>query len=60
VTSAFFVILYVAISIPVVGVGVTNQFAGLRFAGIGFAIAVAILIMVALLMLLRRAHKARV
>lgn len=59
VTSAFFVILYVAISIPVVGVGVTSRFAGLRVAGIGFAIAVAILIVIALLMLLRRANTAK-
>jgi MFS family permease len=57
VTSTFFVILYVAISIPVVGVGVTGEFLGLRIAGMGFAIGVAILIMVALLILLRRTDK---
>jgi MFS family permease len=57
VASTFFVVLYVAISIPVVGIGVVADTIGLRVAGIGFSIAVAILAAFALasLMLRRRA-----
>ncbi len=54
VASTFFVVLYVAISIPVIGVGLVADLAGLRVAGVGFAIAVAILSLVALLALMRR------
>jgi MFS family permease len=54
IASTFFVVLYVAISIPVIGVGVAAKWIGLSIAGIGFAIAVAILALAALLALLRR------
>ncbi|WP_234046037.1 MFS transporter [Streptomyces adelaidensis] len=43
VASTFFIVLYVAISVPVVGVGVAADVVGLRAAGIGFGVAVALL-----------------
>jgi MFS family permease len=43
VSSSYFVVAYVAISLPVVGVGVAGQRWGLQTAGATFAIAVAIL-----------------
>jgi hypothetical protein len=41
VASTFFVVAYVAISLPVIGVGVLAQATGLRTAGLAFAAAVA-------------------
>lgn len=43
VASAFFLVAYVAISVPVVGEGLAAQAAGLRAAGIGFSLAIAAL-----------------
>ena len=43
VSSTYFVVAYVAISLPVVGEGVAAQHWGLQTAGVTFAIAVAIL-----------------
>ncbi|MFC7676975.1 MFS transporter [Mycolicibacterium sp. GCM10028919] len=43
VSSTYFVVAYVAISLPVVGAGVAAEHWGLRTAGITFAIAVAVL-----------------
>jgi MFS family permease len=43
VASSFFVIAYVALSIPVIGVGVLTQTAGLRAAGLVLTVAVACL-----------------
>lgn len=55
VTSTFFIVLYIAISIPVIGVGIAANALGLRPAGTGFAIAVAALSVIALFALkLRR------
>jgi MFS family permease len=54
VTSLFFVVLYVAISIPVIGVGLTVRAFGLRTAGLDFAIGVAALTLIALLVLVYR------
>ncbi|GAQ75216.1 MFS transporter [Streptomyces turgidiscabies] len=48
VASTYFIVLYVAISAPVVGVGVAADVVGLRAAGIGFAVAVALLAVSAL------------
>ncbi len=57
VTSTFFVVLYVAISIPVIGVGLASQLLGLRIAGIGFSGFIALLALTALLALAyRRRH----
>jgi MFS family permease len=52
VTSSFFVVLYVAISLPVVGVGAASQAWGLVTAGVVFAGAVAVLAVIALVALL--------
>lgn len=43
VSSAYFVIAYVAISLPVVGVGLAAQHLGLQTAGVSFAVSVAVL-----------------
>lgn len=43
VSSTYFVVAYVALSMPVVGVGLAAQVWGLRTAGVAFAIAVAVL-----------------
>ena len=43
VSSTYFVVAYVAISLPVVGEGLAAQDWGLRTAGVSFAIAVAVL-----------------
>jgi MFS family permease len=43
VSSTYFVVVYVAIALPVVGAGVAAEHWGLRTAGITFAIAVAVL-----------------
>jgi MFS family permease len=51
VASSFFVVMYVAISVPVIGVGVLAQAVGLRAAGLTFAALVAGLSAVVLLLL---------
>lgn len=51
-TSSYFVVLYVAISLPVVGLGAASQAWGLRTAGIVFCVAVAVLALLALAALL--------
>jgi hypothetical protein len=51
VASSFFVIAYVAISVPVVGVGVLGELAGLRSAGLIFAAIVAALALTVLVLL---------
>lgn len=60
VTSTFFVVLYVAISVPVIGVGLWTNTFGLRSAGTGFAVIVAVLSLLALVALLayRRPRRA--
>ena len=52
VTSSFFLVLYVAISLPVVAVGAASQAWGLVAAGVGLAVGVAVLAVVALVALL--------
>ncbi|MGH8162309.1 MAG: MFS transporter [Gammaproteobacteria bacterium] len=54
IASTFFVVLYVAISIPVIGVGVAAVSIGLRDAGVAFAIAVVLLSLIALAALMFR------
>lgn len=54
VASSFFVVLYVAISIPVVGIGVAADAFGLRPAGVAFSAIVAGLALAALASLWRR------
>jgi predicted MFS family arabinose efflux permease len=53
VASSFFVVAYVAISLPVVGVGVLGELAGLRAAGLIFAAIVAALALTVLVLLTR-------
>ncbi len=54
VASSFFVVAYLAISIPVIGEGVLARAAGLRTAGIAFAAGVAVLAAIVVMMLLSR------
>lgn len=54
VTSSLFIVLYVAISIPVIGVGAAAQVFGLVAAGVAFAAIVAALAAIALAVLLGR------
>ncbi|MFI5510698.1 MFS transporter [Mycobacterium sp. NPDC051804] len=57
VSSTYFVVAYVAISLPVVGEGLAAQAWGLRTAGVSFAVAVAVLAGICLVAIL--AHEAR-
>jgi MFS family permease len=60
VSSTYFVVAYVAISMPVVGVGLAAQEWGLRSAGVSFAVAVAVLAGVCLgAILLQEARQSR-
>jgi hypothetical protein len=54
VASSFFVVAYLAISVPVIGVGVLAETAGLRAAGLVFAGVVAALSAAALILLARQ------
>jgi MFS family permease len=58
VASSFFVVAYVAISVPVVGVGVAAQLADLRTAGLIFAAVVGALVLTVLVLLSRGATEA--
>lgn len=58
VTSTFFVVTYVALSIPVLGIGLTARVIGLAATGVGFAGCVALLAAIALVLLQRRARAA--
>jgi MFS family permease len=51
--SSFFVVMYVGLSLPVIGVGVAAQAFSLRTAGIGFSAAVAVLVLAVLASLSR-------
>jgi MFS family permease len=52
--SSFFVVMYVGLSVPVIGVGVAAHAFSLRSAGIAFSAAVAALVLVVLATLVRR------
>jgi membrane protein implicated in regulation of membrane protease activity len=52
--SSFFVVLYVGLSVPVIGVGLAAHAWSLRAAGIAFSAAVAALVLVVLASLARR------
>jgi MFS family permease len=52
--SSFFVVMYVGLSLPVIGVGVAAQSFGLRAAGIAFSAAVAALVLAVLASLAQR------
>jgi MFS family permease len=53
VTSSFFVVLYVAISLPVIGLGMAVQVAGIQRATLIFSGLTVLLVLIALLLLLR-------
>jgi MFS family permease len=57
--SSFFVVAYVAISLPVVGVGLLADFAGLRAAGLVFAAVVAAIALTVIVLLISPATTAR-
>ncbi len=54
VTSAFFVVAYIAISVPVIGLGVMATFTNLTTTGITFAAVMGSLAALALALLIRR------
>lgn len=54
VTSSFFTVAYIALSIPVVGVGLLAKWTGIQIAGIVFSIVIALLALIALILLLVR------
>jgi hypothetical protein len=53
VTSSYFVVLYVAISLPVIGLGIAVQLAGIQHATLLFVGLTIVLVLIALLLLLR-------
>jgi MFS family permease len=57
--SSFFVVMYVGLSVPVIGTGVAANSLGLRAAGIAFSAAVAALVLVVLASLARAGELAR-
>ncbi|MEO3757699.1 MFS transporter [Mycobacterium sp. B14F4] len=57
VTSTYFVIGYVAISLPVIGEGLVAREWGLRTAGVSFAVAVAILALACLIAIVARERR---
>jgi hypothetical protein len=52
VSSSYFVVAYVALSLPVVGEGLAAQHWGLQTAGLSFAVAVAVLAAICLVAIL--------
>jgi len=56
VTSAYFVVLYVALSLPIVGVGIVVQMIDLRHAALLFSACTTLLVLIALGLLLRNRH----
>ena len=60
VSSTYFVVAYVALSLPVIGEGLAARTWGLRTAGVAFAVAVAVLAVVCLAaILVQEAHRNR-
>ena len=58
VASTFFVVCYVALSVPVIGLGVLAEIAGLRTAGLVFAAVVALIAAVVMVLLARQRRAA--
>ncbi|WP_077326405.1 MFS transporter [Virgibacillus siamensis] len=56
VTSSFFTIAYIALSIPVVGVGLLAKWTGIQVAGIVFSVVIALVALIASILLLTRRH----
>ena len=59
VTSAFFVVAYIAISVPVIGLGLMASVTSLKTTGITFAAVMGSLAALALVMLIRRGRAGR-
>lgn len=59
VNSTYFVVAYIAISIPVVSVGLAAQHWGLRTAGVTFSIAIAVLAVICLIAILVEESRAK-
>ena len=59
ITSTFFTIAYIAISIPVVGVGLLELGLGIKLAGIVFSIIIVILAILSLILLLSNYKKSK-
>ncbi|MDT5325946.1 MAG: hypothetical protein QOF25_3098 [Mycobacterium sp.] len=59
VSSSYFVVAYVAISLPVVGEGLAAQHWGLRTAGVSFAIAIAVLSAICLALIVLQESRRR-
>lgn len=57
ISSAYFVVAYVAISLPVIGEGLAARLWGLRAAGVSFAAAVAVLAIVCLIAIVVRERR---
>jgi FtsH-binding integral membrane protein len=57
VASSFFIVFYLGIAIPVVGIGVAATFVGLRTAGIAFSAVVAVVAVLACAVLIRTAAR---
>lgn len=57
ISSAYFVVAYVAISLPVIGEGLAARVWGLRTAGVSFAVAVAVLAIVCLVAIMVRERR---
>jgi MFS family permease len=57
ISSAYFVVAYVAISLPVIGEGLAARVWGLRTAGVSFAVAVAVLAIVCLAAIMVRERR---
>lgn len=57
VTSSFFTIAYIALAIPVIGIGLLAKWTGIEVAGIVFSIVIALLALLALILLLIHRHK---
>ena len=58
VSSTYFVVAYVALSLPVIGEGFATQYVGLRTAGVSFAIAAAVLAAVCLAVIVLQERRA--
>ncbi|WP_244816453.1 MFS transporter [Caballeronia sp. Lep1P3] len=59
VTSTFFVVLYVAISLPVIGIGVAIQREGIALATMTFAAVTIVIVLAALVLLSRNSRRAQ-
>jgi hypothetical protein len=57
VTSPFFIVAYIAISVPVIGIGVMASLLSLKATGVIFSVFVGTMAAVALLILLWRDHR---